>query len=271
VRGSVKKLFNPLIEKTAITAFGVDQYADIFEKLALSPRFPGMIRRVSRRHLPDDLAQSNLLFIHVPKNGGTSVKRALYRSDPGHASIRYYSLYFPAFLKGADSFAILRDPVDRFLSGFDFLLNGGGGDVSIRAEPMRRMRHIGSIDALLDYLERLDGDWLKADTFVRPQSWYIADPGGIIRVDRLWLLECAGSGLLRFLRDHGIPLIPHLNQTRRAVRILEFGQIERLRTIYADDFALYAEVSAAGGYSGALAGMPVNAANRASISRSTAA
>ena len=66
------------------------------------------------------------MFIHVPKNGGTSVKRALYKSDPGHASLRYYRLFFPSYLARAETFAIIREPTERFLSGYDFLMNGGG-------------------------------------------------------------------------------------------------------------------------------------------------
>jgi hypothetical protein len=50
--------------------------------------------------------------------------------------------------------AILRDPVDRILP-----------------QAMQRMAGIKTIDALLDFLERAGGDWLKIDTFIRPQSW----------------------------------------------------------------------------------------------------
>jgi hypothetical protein len=256
----MKAVFNPLIERVATGLLGVDQYPDIFERLALTHVHRAMIRRLGRRRLAADLEAAQFLFIHVPKNGGTSVKRALYRSDPGHASIRYYDLFFPELLRRLQTLAIVRDPVDRFLSGFDFLLNGGGCDVRIQAKPMRRMQHIRTIDALLDHLDAATagGNWLTVDTFLRPQSWYIVNVEGRIGVTHLWLLDRVGDGLAAFLRDHGVGKLSHANRTSRETRTLTSAQHERLSRLYADDFGLYATVKDAGGYSGSLTGRPVS-------------
>jgi len=106
-----------------------------------------------------------------PKNGGTSIERALYVSDPGHAIVRFYDLFVPEHLA---RMAILRDPVDRILP-----------------QAMQRMAGIKTIDALLDFLERAGGDWLKIDTFIRPQSWYVTDIKHHIRIRHLWLIDRA--------------------------------------------------------------------------------
>jgi hypothetical protein len=257
----VKSVLNPLIETMATNAFGVDQYADIFERLAFARRNRPALRRIFRRRLGDDIAASQLLFIHVPKNGGTSVKRALYRSDPGHASVRYYDLFFPEWFATTASLAILRDPVDRFLSGLDFLRGGGGGDVRIQAKPLRRLSHIHDADALLDHLATIHegGDWLAADTFLRPQGWYVTDIAGLIRVRHFWLLEQANQGLADFLRGWGVAGLQHANRTRRRDHDLSETQVARVHQIYATDCALYGAVKAAGGYSDALIGQPVDA------------
>lgn len=243
----MKDRFNPLIEALAIRLFGVDQYADIFEKLAFSESATAVGRRLLPRSAAQDIAAAPLLFIHVPKNGGTSVKQALYSSDPGHASLRYYDAFLPELLAGKTTLAVVRDPVDRFLSGLDFLLGGGGGDVRIRAEPMRRLRDIRDVDGLLAYLERIDGDWLSVDTFLRPQYWYVTDRAGQLRVDHLWDMNAMAS-LDAFLRAHGARPIPHRNRTERQQRSLSARQTERLRALYRDDFELYAAVRTAGGH-----------------------
>jgi len=255
----VKAMLNPLIERVASRVFAVDQYADIFEKIAHLHHARPMLRRLCRRQLPDDVAAAPLLFIHVPKNGGTSIKQALYVSDPGHATVRFYDLFVPEHLARMPTMAILRDPVDRFLSGFDFLLNGGGSDVRILPQAMQRMAGIRTIDALLDFLEGAAGDWLKVDTFVRPQSWYVTDIEERIRIRHLWLIEETGDAMATFLAGHGVAAVPHTNRTARQNRTLTPDQRQRLQRLYGDDFALYARVKALGGYTDALWGVPLGA------------
>jgi len=63
----VKAMRNPLIERTASRVFAVDQYADIFEKIAHIHHARAILRRLCRRRLPDDVAAAPLRFIHVPK------------------------------------------------------------------------------------------------------------------------------------------------------------------------------------------------------------
>ncbi|MBP6030491.1 MAG: sulfotransferase family 2 domain-containing protein [Sphingobium sp.] len=268
--GTLKARLNPLIERVGAGLFGVDQYADIFERLALAHGPAWLWRLLARRRLALEIAAAPLLFIHVPKNGGTSVKRALYKSDPGHASLRYYRLFFPSYLARAETFAIIREPTERFLSGYDFLMNGGGRDVRIQPGLMRRMRHVRTIDDFLDFLEAAHGNWLKVDTFARPQHWYVTDRAGVVRVRHLWLLEEAGERLPAFLADHGVPGLPHANRTQREQRALTAGQRGRLARLYAEDFLLYAALKARGGYSDALDGAPLSASSLRITSASTA-
>jgi hypothetical protein len=243
----VKQWLNPLIERAGMAVFGVDQYADIFEKLAMARTNRPLLRTAFRRRIAPDIAASPLLFIHVPKNGGTSIKRALYTSDPGHCSVRYYDLFFPGHMRRSETLAIIREPADRFLSAFDFLMNGGGRDVSIQPRPLARMAGVRTLDDFLDFLEGLNGDWLKADTFVRPQSWYISDIRGIIQIRHLLLLDQATDGLQAFLKSRNIASLPHVNRTERTQRELTTQQAGRLARLYPMDFRLYAELKRMGG------------------------
>jgi hypothetical protein len=69
--------------------------------------------------------QSGILFIHIPKNAGTSISHALYGREIGHHPIAWYRDRFPHSLAGIPSFALIRDPVSRFVSAFLFLKDGG--------------------------------------------------------------------------------------------------------------------------------------------------
>ncbi|OYW45773.1 MAG: hypothetical protein B7Z08_06225 [Sphingomonadales bacterium 32-68-7] len=238
----MKHLLNPLIEHAACRAFGVDQYPDVFERIAMGGRRSPIVQRLFSHKVSADIRSHKLLFIHIPKNGGTSIKRVLYRDDPGHATVRFYDVFGAEVLCSSASFALLRDPVDRFLSAFDFLQQGGGSDVTVRPAALRRLAGIDTIDAFLDYLEAIRGNWFKVDTVARPQWWYVADRDGTIRVGKFWLLGEHNAAINRFLASYNAPAIGHVNRTARSQRQLTAGQTQRVESLYAPDFELYAQV-----------------------------
>ena len=72
------------------------------------------------------MRRRNLIFVHVPRVAGTSIAQTLYgQRCTRHYSIRYYKTVAPEFWAAADSFAVLRDPFDRFASAYAFVRSGG--------------------------------------------------------------------------------------------------------------------------------------------------
>ena len=61
------------------------------------------------------------IFIHVPKTGGSSVKKALGIKVHGHKKFSDWSKDYPDYF----SFAFTRNPWDRFVSSFFYLEQGG--------------------------------------------------------------------------------------------------------------------------------------------------
>jgi chondroitin 4-sulfotransferase 11 len=74
-----------------------------------------------------------IIFIHIPKNGGTSITDFLYGKRAGHNT----ALEIQKFLgeeKFSDiySFSLSRNPYDRLLSAYNYAINGGGAQGGIR-------------------------------------------------------------------------------------------------------------------------------------------
>jgi len=78
-----------------------------------------------KRPFPPLILQRGILFIHIPKNAGTSISHALYGKEIGHHPVAWYRDRFPHSLAGIPSFALVRDPIRRFVSAFLFLQDGG--------------------------------------------------------------------------------------------------------------------------------------------------
>jgi hypothetical protein len=222
-------------------AFRADSFDDAMEAIARNPVASRLLARKLRQilFLAPAVVASGALFIHIPKNAGTSLAHALYGVDVYHRSMRLYALAKPAVVAGAYKFAVLRDPVERFLSAFDFLREGGGSQVPVLEKSLRRLRGVRSIDDYLDYLERARPDWINIDNAGRPQGWYITDRTGRIAVDALFALERIEE-VQAVVRSYGGGTIMHLNRTPRSTTGLTDAQLGRLRRIYAADFALHA-------------------------------
>jgi Sulfotransferase family len=225
-------------------AFRADSFDDAMEAIALHPAagrlFGSKLRNVL--FVPQAVQASGALFIHIPKNAGTSVAQALYGCEVYHRSLRLYRLAAPDLVARSWKFAVLRAPIERFLSAYDFLLAGGGSDVPVLRTSLRRLKGVQTIDGFLDYLEDARTDWLNIDNAARPQSWFITDRSGRIAVDALFTLDRIDE-VQEAVHRYGGGRIMHLNRTRRSTTSLTDDQLRRLRRIYASDFALYEAIA----------------------------
>jgi hypothetical protein len=222
--------------------FGVYYEEDIFERLCQAA--PWAMRALAWR-LDERVRRRGLIFVHVPRAAGTSVAQALYGPrNTLHHSARYFRALDPAFFAAADSFAVLRDPVERFASAFAFVKAGGTCSCKMTDVFVRQTRAIRTVDDYLDFLE--DRDPWSLDFVMRPQAWFVTDlRTGAVLVKRLFQLVPDMIELLAFLQRHGVASLPRLNASERLPLHLTDRQYDRIRCLYAQDFALIADLAAA--------------------------
>jgi hypothetical protein len=151
--------------------------------------------------------------------------------------MRYYATVDPGFAESAPSFAVLRDPVDRFASAFAFVQAGGAQSCRLSEAFRRQTEHLKTVD---DYLSFLEGRGpLDLDFVMRSQSWFVTGrDGATVLVKNLFLLGEDSAALVAYLAPHGIGKLPWLNRAPRAHMMLTQSQRRRIERLYADDFTL---------------------------------
>lgn len=61
-----------------------------------------------------------LIFIHIAKNAGTAIEKFCNMRDTGHKDWKYYYSKYSTEWAKYTSFAIIRDPIDRFISCYRY-------------------------------------------------------------------------------------------------------------------------------------------------------
>jgi hypothetical protein len=219
--------------------FGAWYEEDIYDSFCAA--VPLAMRAFGWR-IPAAMRARKLIFVHVPRVAGTSITRALYGEGCiHHYSMRYYRAVDPAFAQAADSFALLRDPFERFASAYAFVRAGGTAFSRLSDVFARQTADVVSVDDYLGFLEGRGA--LDMDFVMRPQSWFVCDPRtGQSLVKDLFLLDADGAELATYLAPHLSGALPWINRAPRGALVLDARQTRRVERLYADDFALIESV-----------------------------
>lgn len=214
-------------------------FTDIQEALVKHGKQGALYKILFDINIPQCCKTGVPLFIHVPRCAGVSVSLALYGKQRDHHTAKYFKTIDPDFYSSVDSFAILREPVTRTLSAFSFVLNQGGKDMPLSRYWSERTRHIRMLDHYLDFLEENSGELDKLDFVMRPQSSFVCDDDGRLIVDYIFCLENDMGRLNQYLRGFQVPDISMANANKGETASATADQIERIRTLYKHDIALY--------------------------------
>lgn len=153
-----------------------------------------------------------LIFIHIPKTGGSSIKQALfgkYISSHDHAG--YYRDHHELCWNSYFKFSIVRNPWDRTFSIYNFYKNGNN---PVNAKIKISMNEMSFEDFIHLYSR---GEWLPGSSFSNPLltqqlDWISLD--GKIAVDLVVKFESLQEDYIRLCEELNIRArrLPHLKK-----------------------------------------------------------
>ena len=142
------------------------------------------------------------IFIHIPKTAGTSVERAIFKTDHwlvGHRKALDYVKFDEEKFHSYFSFAFVRNPFDRIVSAFHYLKQGGGNTIDKNFAD----EHLKDCLDFRSFILALKNDTFKEKIlswmhFV-PQYIYVCDEDKNILVDFLGKFESLEEDFSRLL------------------------------------------------------------------------
>ncbi|MDO6782685.1 sulfotransferase family 2 domain-containing protein [Neptunomonas phycophila] len=180
----IKKLLVKVkaILKSSSFTNSVSRFFYGFMPLHLKERVSGL----SQNPYSDVENNNKIIFVHVPKCAGNAIMKSLFGvKGQGHNKLSDYYQYDKDRFRDFYKFSIVRDPVSRFISAYDYLIQGGMGsyDKQFRDEILVSFR---DIDAFVEKLEE-DPKFRKkvmSWTHFIPQSEFY-DVDGVLALDFL--------------------------------------------------------------------------------------
>ena len=194
--------------------------------------------------------EMTLLFIHVPKTGGTAIETFFrgigftgYFDPPTYMPVRPYLKVPPAHydygalnrlfnLKAIYSFAVVRHPVKRMISEYKW-----AAEKSTGAEALAKMDFGQYLRFMFDNYRR---DENVAAGHFKPQVRFVGD-----KVTKIFKYEAGLDNIVRdVIRDVGLthdnlPRLPSVNSSSGRTVVPTERDIALIREFYAEDFAAF--------------------------------
>lgn len=188
----------------------------------------------------DKIKETRSIFIHIPKTGGKSIFKSIYKVDMhdsfGHAGIKaYLSIFSKTTFDKYFKFAFVRNPWDRLYSGYCFAKQGG-----FDFETDRQLKAaIGDMDFecfVKNWLpkQQIMDDWI----IFKPQYTFICGDNNELLIDRFCYFEEMEKEY-RYLQNYfnkNIELI-HINESKKNKSYLNVYD-EEMKKIVEDIYLL---------------------------------
>jgi hypothetical protein len=193
----------------------------VFERTARLGVLSFALRGCLASKIDKAVLNNKLLFIHVPRNAGTSIATTIYGYSPAHTTAYFYRTV-------AQDFSKRRSP-SPYCETQLIDLYPPTGSSEIEGEFARATSGIETIDQLLNFTEVNFNNFYYLDNVLRPQSWYVLGRERELLITRLFLMGEDQPKMEKFLRNFGIGEIPIKNKTKKGSLIRRRSSVSKVR------------------------------------------
>jgi hypothetical protein len=182
------------------------------------------------------------IFVHIPKNAGTSVL-TVFNDTSGRKHAKWYDFYRASngFFNHYHKFAIVREPLHRLYSSYQYAVSGGNqGD-----EDLAIQQSIGGqCDSFEGFVNNvLDADFIMLQLLFQPQYLYLYDRALNCRVDTVLRYENVLEEWQSMAKEYGYPThLPWLNASdasRLPLPDLSNAAMAKVKLLYRFDYQLF--------------------------------
>jgi len=211
----------------------------------IEPQNRSEIRRIiagNSIEFPIAFDKHQCIFIHIPKNAGTSVKKSLgLDSHIGHQPLSWYQNIDPIKCKNYFKFCFVRNPWDRLVSSFFYLKN----KKSTTNNSFMLQEFVSRFSSFDEFvLNWLNPENIYKDKTFFPQHYFMRDRMGMLCMDFVGRVENIQNDLDIVLDHLGIThniLLQHVNKSERdSYRKYYTTKSKRIvEMAYSEDIALF--------------------------------
>lgn len=197
---------------------------------------------------------AKLIFVHIPKNGGSYVRTMLpgenndihgLWGETDHATIGHIIENYPKVYKTHRFFAVVRNPWDRMVSNYEFCRKAS--NTKIKQDDGAKVFKRNNIKTFEDYVNLLykHKTDLKKFNIIHwiPQHEYVMHQGDI-KVNHVLKLETLTEDLPELFKKYGVKSKVHdkqINKTDHKHYTTYYTPelIKKVKEIYAKDVSLF--------------------------------
>ncbi len=178
--------------------------------------------------------EKNVIFIHIPKNAGTSVYSSMKVDTlppDTHIPATVYRTTDPKLFESAYVFAYIRDPWDRFVSAFHYLKQGNHPNDKAMQE---FLQPITDFSHFINELKNRPGFRATVMSWLHflPQSYFLCDFSGRSLVQNLHRVENFNDGLDAVAQATGLNIIPQFENRSRRSDFREYYDVESANLVH---------------------------------------
>lgn len=136
--------------------------------------------------------KEDIIFVHIPKAAGNTIIHSLYNENAstGHDTLSRYLKYNKKRYNSSYRFSVVRNPLDRFVSSFHYLKQGGLGYFDKKF----RNIYLSNVNSFNDFVEKMRHNKSYKDKIMQwihfmPQFHFISHDGKTIDLHQYLRIE----------------------------------------------------------------------------------